>query len=87
LARFRLGGDHPHYAIFVNCSNLISREKANAKVQMTKTGGITYDITMRVPEGTEVLFVKQIIENIPENRGISTYSNEFIATKPLKGEK
>jgi hypothetical protein len=32
---------------------------------MSKPGGITYDITMYAPQGTEVLFDKQIVENTP----------------------
>jgi hypothetical protein len=43
----------------------ISSEDTNVKVQMTKPGGISYEITMYKPQGTEVLFVKQIIEITP----------------------
>jgi hypothetical protein len=42
-----------------------SSENTKVKVQMTKPGDITYDITMYSPQGTDVLFIKQIIENIP----------------------
>ncbi|WP_217635210.1 hypothetical protein [Paenibacillus sp. yr247] len=43
----------------------ISCETPYVKVQMSKPGGITYDITMFKPHGTEVLFVKEIVENTP----------------------
>lgn len=43
----------------------ISRENKEVKVVMSKPGGITYDIMMYAPQETEVLFVKQIVENTP----------------------
>jgi hypothetical protein len=43
----------------------VSTEDKDVKVVMSKPGGITYDITMYSPQGTEILFVKQIVENTP----------------------
>jgi hypothetical protein len=43
----------------------VNSEDINIKVQMTKPGGVSYEITMYAPQGTEVLFVKQIIEITP----------------------
>jgi hypothetical protein len=43
----------------------VHTEDKDIKVVMSKPGGITYDITMYTPQGTGVLFVKQIIENTP----------------------
>jgi hypothetical protein len=40
----------------------VSREDKDVKVEMCKPGGITYEITMYAPQGTEILFVKQIVE-------------------------
>jgi hypothetical protein len=43
----------------------VSTEDKDIKVVMSKPGGFTYDITMFAPQGTEVLFVKQIVEYTP----------------------
>ncbi|MFD0678315.1 MULTISPECIES: hypothetical protein [unclassified Paenibacillus] len=43
----------------------VSTKDKEMKVVMSKPGGITYDITMDTPQGTDVLFVKQIIANTP----------------------
>jgi hypothetical protein len=43
----------------------VSTENKDVKVVMSKPGGITYDITMYAPQGTAVLFIKQIVENTP----------------------
>jgi hypothetical protein len=43
----------------------IHGKDTDVKVLMSKPGGIAYEITMYAPQGTEVLFVKQIIENTP----------------------
>lgn len=43
----------------------VSSADKDIKVVMGKPGGISYDITMYAPKGTEVLFVKQIIEIKP----------------------
>ncbi|TXK72431.1 hypothetical protein [Paenibacillus sp. N3.4] len=43
----------------------VSTGDSDFKVVMTKPGGISYDITLFAPAGTDILFVKEIVENTP----------------------
>ncbi|MFD0696699.1 hypothetical protein ACFQZT_21790 [Paenibacillus sp. GCM10027628] len=49
----------------------VSTEGPGIEVQMSKPGGITYDVMLYAPEGTEALFVKEIIENTPTEMSVN----------------